>query len=127
METLVSDLKKIVPFKDTVEIGDIVLIAARKPQMLVYALVSDIVRDETKKDDWWHVSMHVLSLPPQKVTWTLRTEQMSGLEVFTMEGQERFMKAVIFDKLKAPVKKDARKKIKSKTKDKTKPTLRRIK
>jgi hypothetical protein len=123
METLVSDLKKIVPFKDTVEIGDIVLIAAKKPQMLVYALISDIVRDDTKKDEWWYVSMHVLSLPPQNVTWTLRTEQMSGLEIFTMEGGERFMKAVVFDKLKTPVKKDAQKDTKSK--DKT--TLRRIK
>jgi len=123
METLVSDLKKIVPFKDTVEIGDIVLIAAKKPQMLVYALISDIVRDDTKKEEWWHVSMHVLSLPLQKVTWTLRTEQMSGLEMFTMEGEERFMKAVVFDKLKSPVRKDALKG----TKSKTKPALRRVK
>lgn len=123
MKKLVSDLKKIVPFKDTVEIGDIVLIAAKKPKMLVYALISDIVLDNTKKDEWWHVSMLILSLPPQKVTWTLRTEQMSGLETFTMEGEERFMKAVVFDKPKAPVKKDAQKDTKSKTKG----TLRRIK
>ena len=116
METLVSDLKKIVPFKDTVENGDIVLIAAKKPQMLVYALISDIVRDDTKKDEWWHV-------PPQKVTWTLRTEQMSGLEIFTMDGEERFMKAVVFDIPKPPIKKDNQKK----TKTKAKATLRRIK
>jgi len=127
METLVSDLKKIVPFKDSVEIGDIVLIAAKKPQMLVYALICDIVRDDTKKDEWWHVSMHVLSLPPQKVTWTLRTEQMSGLEMFTMDGEERFMKAVIFGNAKTPVKEETRKGIKGKTKGKAKPTLRRIK
>ena len=44
MEKLVSDLKKIMAFKETVEVGDIVLLAAKKPQMLVYALVSDIVR-----------------------------------------------------------------------------------
>lgn len=123
METLVSDLKKIVPFKDTVEIGDIVLIAARKPQMLVYALISDIVRDDAKKDEWWHVSMHILSLPPQKVTWTLRTEQMSGLETFTMEGEERFMKAVVFGKPGSPAEKDAFKD----TKNKARGTLRRIK
>ena len=123
METLVSDLKKIVPFKDTVENGDIVLIAAKKPQMLVYALISDIVRDDTKKDEWWHVSMYVLSLPPKKVTWTLRTEQMSGLEIFTMDGEERFMKAVVFDMPKPPIKKDNQKK----TKTKAKATLRRIK
>jgi hypothetical protein len=97
MEKLVSDLKKIVAFKDRVEIGDIVLLAAKKTQMLVYALISDIVRDDTKRDEWWHVSMHILTLPPQKVTWILRTEQMTGREIFTMDGEERFMKAVVFD------------------------------
>ena len=97
METLVKDLQKLVPFKDTIETGDIVLIAAQKPQMLVYGLVDGIVPDETKRDEWWHVSMHILSLPPRKVTWTLRTPQMTGLEIFTMDGEERFMKAVRFD------------------------------
>ncbi|MBW2506482.1 MAG: hypothetical protein JRD19_05395 [Deltaproteobacteria bacterium] len=97
METLVKDLQKLVPFKDTIETGDIVLIAAQKPQMLVYGLIDDIVRDETKHDEWWHVSMHILSLPPRKVTWILRTPQMTGLEIFTMDGEERFMKAVRFD------------------------------
>ncbi len=121
MEKIVSDLKKLVPFKDTVEIGDIVLIAAKKPQMLVYALVSDIVRDDTKKDEWWHVSMHVLSLPPRKIAWILRTEQMTGHEIFTMDGEDRFMKAVIFDTKKQPVKNDTQQDNKGKT------SLRRIK
>ena len=121
MEKIVSDLKKIVPFKDTVEIGDIVLIAARNPQMLVYALVNDLVRDNTKKDEWYHVSMHILSLPPREVTWILRTEQMSGHEIFTMDGEERFMKAVVFDTKKTPVKDDTRLEKKGKT------SLRRIK
>ena len=108
MEKIVSDLKKIVPFKDTVESGDIVLIAAKKPQMLVYALVSDIDRDDTKHDEWWNVSMHILSLPPKKITWILRTEQMSGYEIFTMDGEERFMKAVAFDRKRTPAKGDSK-------------------
>ena len=106
MEKIVSDLKKIMPFKDTVEIGDIVIIAAKKPQMLVYALVNDIIKDDTKRGEWWHVSMHVLSLPPRKITWILRTEQMTGHEIFTMDGEDRFMKAVVFDTKKPPVKDD---------------------
>ena len=121
MEKIVNDLKKIVSFKDTVEIGDIVLIAAQKPQMLVYALVSDMVRDDAKRDEWWHVSMHILSLPPRKVTWTLRTEQMSGHEIFTMDGEDRFMKAVVFDTKRRPVKDD------TKQEKKGKGSLRRIK
>jgi len=121
MEKLVSDLKKIMAFKDTVEVGDIVLLAAKKPQMLVYALISDIERDNTKRDEWWHVSMHILGLPPKKITWILRTEQMTGREVFTMDGEERFMKAVVFDIKKRPGKSDAGKK------EKGKGGLRRIK
>ena len=96
MNKIVNDLKKLVTFKDTLATGDIVLIAAKNPQMLVYALVSDIVRDDTKRDEWWHVSMQILSLPPRMVTWILRTPQMTGEEIFTMDGEERFMKAVDF-------------------------------
>ena len=121
MDKIIEDLKKLVPFKNTLDVGDIVLIAAKKPQMLVYALVHDIERDETKRDEWWHVSMNILALPPRKVTWILRTAQMTGLEVFTMDGEERFMKAVDFKTKPQPVKHDAE------TKGKGKSSLRRIK
>ncbi|UCD66398.1 MAG: hypothetical protein JSW69_01880 [Deltaproteobacteria bacterium] len=121
MDKIVNDLKKLVPFKETVEVGDIVLVAAKKPQMLVYGLVSDIIRDDTKRDEWWHVSMHILSLPPRKVTWILRTPQMTGQEIFSMDGEERFMKAVNFDKNSEPKKKD------TEQGSKDKPSLRRIK
>jgi hypothetical protein len=96
MEKMLSDLKKIVRFKDTTDIGDIVLLVAEKPQMLIYALVTSIERDETKKEEWWHVTMQVLTVPPHKVAWTLRTPQMTGLEIFTMNGEKRFVKAVQF-------------------------------
>jgi hypothetical protein len=106
MDKIINDLKKLVPFKDTIKTGDIMLIAAKKPQMLVYAVVSNITRDETKRDEWWHVSMHILSLPPRDVTWTLRREQMTGREIFTMDGEQRFMKAVDFDEKQLPPKKE---------------------
>jgi len=96
MENMIKDLKNLVTFKDTAAAGDIVLIAAEKPQMLVYALVCDIARDAAKRDEWWHVTMQILALPPRKVVWTLRTPQMTGMETFTMDGEERFMKAVDF-------------------------------
>ncbi len=121
MEQIVKDLKKRMPFKDTVETGDIVLIAIKKPQMFVYALICDITRDEIKKDEWWKVSMHMLSLPPQKVMWILRTEQMCGMEIFTMDGEQRFMKAVDFGQKLPPVRPVKQKK------DKEKPALRRVK
>lgn len=96
MQKLVDELKKILPFKNTTDIGDIIVIAAKEPQMLIYAHIDDIERDKSRKDEWWHVHMSMLSIPLQKVTWTLRTEQISGQEIFTMGGEERFIQAIEF-------------------------------
>lgn len=97
MEKLVHEIKKLVEFKDTTNVGDIVLIVAKEPQMLVYALVSNITPDRSRKDEWWHIDLLFLSIPPQKLTWTLRTEQMTGKEIFTMGGEKRFIKAIVID------------------------------
>ncbi len=94
MEKLVAEIKQLVKFKNTTETGDIVLIAAKDPQMLVYALVSKISRDTSRKDEWWNLDLFFLSIPPKTLTWTLRTEQMTGQEIFTMGGDERFVKAI---------------------------------
>jgi hypothetical protein len=96
MEKFVTELKQIITFKNSIDTGDIVLIAAKEPFMLLYALVISIERDTGRKDEWWHVGMSMLTVPPQQITWTLRTLQMTGMEVFTMGGEERFMKAVDF-------------------------------
>jgi len=111
MEKLITELKQIVPFKDKTDIGDLVLIVSKEPQMLVYALVTDIVRDTTRKDEWWQLSLTFLTVPPQQITWTLRTAQMTGMEVFTMGGEERFVKAVNLAPpiSKPPEKKDSEK------------------
>jgi hypothetical protein len=95
MEDLIKELKEIFTFKDSTREGDIVLIAARKPPMLVYALVTAITRDGSKRDEWWRVALQLLTIPPQKVVWTLREPQFTG-EVFTMAGEERFIKAISF-------------------------------
>lgn len=94
MQKLVDELHQLIQFKDTTEIGDIVLIAAKEPQMLLYAVVTDIERDPSRKDEWWHVHLSVLSIPLQQMTWTLRTPQLTGMEIFTMGGEERFVKAI---------------------------------
>ncbi|HID02362.1 MAG TPA: hypothetical protein EYP18_03995 [Desulfobacterales bacterium] len=103
MEKLVKELQQIVPFKESTDIGDLVLIVAKEPQMLVYALVTDITRDTTRKDEWWHLALTFLTVPPQDVTWTLRTAQMTGMEIFTMGGEERFIRAVNLTPKIAPV------------------------
>ncbi len=97
MQKIVEELKQLISFKDTTSAGDIVLIAAKEPRMLFYAYVNKIERDSTRRDEWWHVHFTLLSVPLQKMTWTLRTEQLSGQEIFTMGGEERFVKAVNLD------------------------------
>ena len=89
--------------KDTTDVGDIVLVVVEETEMAGYALVTGIERDQTRKDEWWEVHMQLLSVPPQPLVWTLRTEQFTGQETFTMGGKGRFVKAVHF-KTKAGVK-----------------------
>ena len=94
MKKIIAELKQLVDFKDKTESGDIILIAAKEPQMFIYAYVVKIERDTTRKDEWWHLHLKMLSIPLQEMTWTLRTPQMIGQEIFTMGGEERFIKAI---------------------------------
>lgn len=95
MEQIIARLRHIFPFKHTTAPGDIVLIAAKTPEdALMYAQVGDIARDETRKAEWWHVTLHLLLFPPQTVVWTLRTPQFTGQESFTMGGEGRFIQAL---------------------------------
>lgn len=94
LQELVQELKKLVAFKDNTVPGDLVLIAADNPRMLVYAIVEAIEPDPGRRDPWWHLSLQLLTVPPQAIVWTLREPQFTGQEVFTMGGDERFMQAV---------------------------------
>ena len=96
MESMVKELKKIMPFKETTAPGDVILVAVENNKSVFYAVVTDIVRDENRRDEWWHVTMQVLSVPPQQVVWTLREAQFTGQEIFSMSGDGRFIKAVDF-------------------------------
>jgi hypothetical protein len=98
MEKIIAELKELVPFKDTTEIGDIVMVVAEDPQMAAYAMMTNIERDLARQDEWWEVHMQLLSVPLQHLVWTLRVEQFTGQEIFTMGGKARFVKAVRFDK-----------------------------
>ncbi|MBU3936157.1 MAG: hypothetical protein KKG34_01220 [Proteobacteria bacterium] len=93
MEKIVNDLKNIFVFKETTQVGDIVLIVA---EGIIYALVTGIERDYAKKDEWWQIHLQLLTIPPQKIAWTLRTPQFTGQEIFTMGGESRFIKAIDF-------------------------------
>ena len=95
MEKLVKELERLLEFKkDTIE-GDLVVVAGMgEPRLLTYAVVGPIERDETKRDEWWHVTLHLLAVPVQTVVWTLREPQFTGQEIFTMGGNPRFIKAI---------------------------------
>ena len=94
MKKIGEELKQLITFKQTTDVGDVVLVAAKEPRMLFYAYVNKIERDHSRKDEWWHLHLTLLSVPLQKITWTLRLEQMTGKEIFTMGGEERFLQAV---------------------------------
>lgn len=94
MEKLVEELRTVIPLKAETDTGDIVIIVGKNPQLVLYALVTSIERDQSKKEEWWHLGLTLLTVPLQKVVWTLRTEQMTGREIFTMGGEKRFFQAV---------------------------------
>ncbi len=103
MENLVEELRKAVSFKNSTEIGDIVLIAIDSPRSLLYARVKDFERDDSRREEWWHISLQLLTVPPQEVKWTLRRPQFTGQEIFTMGGDKRFIQAVDLNGLQPDV------------------------
>ena len=70
--------------------GDIVLIHYQdKPTM--YARIEAIEPDIKK--GWYHITMLLLTIPEQIITWILREEYIHG-EPFTMGGNSVMMKKV---------------------------------
>lgn len=102
MEALVAELKSMFRFKDETLPGDLVVVAAKEPRLLVYALVGAIDRDQSRKAEWWHLTLHLLAVPIQSVVWTLREPQFTGKEIFTMAGNPHFIKAVSLPKTAEP-------------------------
>ena len=94
MDDLAAELKELMDFKETIEVGDVVLIVSEDPKMLAFAVVTDITRDSSRRAEWWHVGMQMLSVPLQPMTWTLRMPQMCGREIFTMGGKKMYMAPV---------------------------------
>jgi hypothetical protein len=71
--------------------NDIVLIYFEdKP--LVFARIETILPDNKK--DWYHVSLLMLQVPLQTVTWILRDVYIDGAE-FTMNGKRMRLEEVV--------------------------------
>ena len=63
--------------------GDVVLIYHQE-QPTIFARIEYIEPDIKK--DWYHVTLLLLTIPTQTVTWILRDQYIDG-EVFTMGGE----------------------------------------
>ncbi|HIJ58336.1 MAG TPA: hypothetical protein HPP41_01550 [Deltaproteobacteria bacterium] len=70
--------------------GNIVLIYHQE-HPTVFARVEHIEPD--MKKDWYHVTLLLLTIPTQTVTWILRDKYIDG-EVFTMGGKEMRLEEV---------------------------------
>ena len=91
-EKFINEIKLKIKLKTTLDINDVIIIIA--PDVLLFGIVTKIERDMSKKIDWWHVTFTTLSIPLQQMTIIMRTEQMTGQETFTMDGQYRFFSAI---------------------------------
>ncbi len=70
--------------------GDVVLIY-HENNPTVFARVEDIKPDFKK--DWYHVTLLLLTIPTQAVTWILKDAYIEG-EEFTMDGKPMKLEAV---------------------------------
>ena len=70
--------------------GNVVLIYHQE-HPTVFARVEHIEPDIKK--DWYHVTLLLLTIPAQTVTWILRDKYIDG-EVFTMGGKEMRLEEV---------------------------------
>jgi len=91
MKQLIKQVKSIVTQAKSAEQGSTVLVFFGEDSSLMWGIIREFVRDETKKDDWFHVTIDMLSMPPRRVVWTLRVPQINGSEEFTMQGNPRYI------------------------------------
>ena len=101
LEKAVEDLKRAVRFKDETHVGDVVLFLKETDDDegqigAYYAVVTGFIRDTAKRDEWWHVQMQFLTIPPQPQSIILQAPHFTGQEIFTMGGRKVFIKALDF-------------------------------
>ncbi len=97
-EKNITELKKNILLKDDTNEKDLIILAM--PDMIIYGYVHEIIRDQAvKTGTWWHVTFTLLVVPLMTTTLIMRTEQMTGQETFTVNGENRFFAALDTDKL----------------------------
>jgi len=97
-EKNIAELKKNILIKNDTNEKDLIILAM--PDMIIYGFVHEIVRDQAvKTGTWWHVTFTLLVVPLMTTTLIMRTEQMTGQETFTVNGEDRFFAALDTDKM----------------------------
>jgi hypothetical protein len=107
MEKFVESLKASIAFKDTTEVGDVVLMVNEpaqdgEPFGAAYAVITDFVRDPSKRDEWWFVHLTFLAIPPKPHMLILQRPHFTGREIFTMGGKKVFIQALDIRKPSEP-------------------------
>jgi len=110
MENAIEELKTRIRFKDTTNVGDVVLVVHepmddQSPMGLTYAVVTGFERDTSKRDEWWYVRVSFLAIPPQEKVLILQQPHFTG-EIFTMGGKKVFIKALDFKTGEQPAQDD---------------------
>ena len=91
-DKFIEEIKTKISLKSTLDINDIIVMIL--PDLMTFGVVTSIERDMMKKAEWWFVTFTTLSIPMKSITRILRTEQMTGQEVFTIDGKQHFFSAV---------------------------------
>ena len=78
--------------------NDLVLIYL-EDNPLSFARIESILADS--KPDWYHVTLLLLQVPPQVVTWILRDVYIEGAE-FTMKGKRMRLEKVVVPQVPQP-------------------------
>lgn len=105
IEETVEELKKVVPFKETTEAGDVILIVNETTEEdgalgMAYARINEFEPDPSKRDEWWFVHMTFLTVPPHHQMLILQNQHFTGQEIFTIGGKKVFIKALDFSHYK---------------------------
>ncbi|MDR1677501.1 MAG: hypothetical protein LBS44_03820 [Deltaproteobacteria bacterium] len=97
VDQIVEELRLKVPFKATTNLGDVILMVRENEAGLVEIMFSRILglSPEIKhRQEWWHVDMVFLTIPLNYATLIVNADQLTGKEIFTINGRKVFLKAV---------------------------------
>ena len=84
-----------------------------------YIYIIEITRNISKNiGEWWNVRFYI---PPTSSTLILRTEQMTGQEIFTMGGRKMAMLPVDFSRVDEAVNDDGQEEVEQPSQKKKKP------